>query len=333
MKTILIFLLALLPLFPSSARSADEAVRVSVFDFESSPSLAEGLGLEIAALLNAYLSVQPDLKLVERSEMEKILSELGLSGTGHVDQEEAVRIGRMVGAQVLITGRVFPIDGEMVIVSRIIGTETTRVFGNVVKGLSGDNPSGLTEEMAARIAATINERRSELLPAPVSAPDRRALIRQAVRDRPLPRVSIRIYEEQGGRPAAASVAETEMISILRDCGFEVIRPGEELSPGWVKTYLENSTAGIPRFRDRVDVLLVGEAFSETGDQTAPLFSSKGRVEIRAIEVSTGRILAIARRTETGVDLLERASAVTALEKAALEVAAILIPEILNHWSR
>ena len=53
---------------------------------------------------------------------------------------------------------------------------------------------------------------------------------------------------------------------------------------------------------------------------------------RAIEVSTGRVLAIARRTGTGADLLERASAVTALEEATLEVAAILIPEILNHWS-
>ena len=71
----------------------------------------------------------------------------------------------------------------------------------------------------------------------------------------------------------------------------------------------------------------------TGRLPHPLFSSKGRVEIRAIEVSSGRILAVARKTAAGVDLLERTSAVNALEKATVEVAAILIPEIMNRWSR
>lgn len=337
MKIFAIFLI-LLALLPAGRLDADgtavnEAVRVSVFDFETAADLPEGLGSEIADMVNAYLSAHPNLKMVERTEMQKILAELGLSGTGNVDQEQAVRIGRIVGAEILVTGRVFPIDGEMVIVARIIGTETTRVFGKVVKGIPGGKPIRLIEEVADKIASTIGDNRSELLPPAVLAEDKLELIRQAVQGRTPPRVSIRIYEEFGGRAAADSVAETEMISILTGCGFEVIQPEEELSPGRVKTYLENSTAGIPGLKDRVEILLIGEAFSETTDHTHPLFSSKGRVEIRAIEVSSGRILAVARKTASGVDLLERTSAVNALEKATIEVAAILIPEIMNRWSR
>ncbi len=70
---------------------------------------------------------------MERADIEKILGEheLGLSGT--VSADSAAKIGQLTGAKVLVTGRVFKAEGELFIVAKIIGTETSRVYGELVK--------------------------------------------------------------------------------------------------------------------------------------------------------------------------------------------------------
>jgi hypothetical protein len=48
---------------------------VAVFDFESKDENVSGLGAKVATLVNANLSAEPDLILVERAELEKVLGE------------------------------------------------------------------------------------------------------------------------------------------------------------------------------------------------------------------------------------------------------------------
>ena len=92
------------------------------------------LGPKVATLLNANLSAEPQIITVERAELEKVLGEqeLGLSGT--VSPDTAAKVGHLTGAKVLVTGRVFKADKELMMVAKIIGTETSRVYGELVKG-------------------------------------------------------------------------------------------------------------------------------------------------------------------------------------------------------
>ncbi len=96
--------------------------------------MARDLGPQIATLVNANLSAEPNLITVERAELDKALGEqeLGLSGT--VTPDSAAKVGHLTGAKVLVTGRVFKTDTELFIVAKIIGTETSRVYGELVKG-------------------------------------------------------------------------------------------------------------------------------------------------------------------------------------------------------
>lgn len=124
--------------------AADPApLTVAVFDFESKDEGVRDLGAKVAALLNAHLSAQPNLVMVERAELEKVLGEqeLGLSGT--VQPGSAARIGHLTGAQILITGRVFKVEKETFLVAKVIGTETSRVHGETVKGASPASPGDL----------------------------------------------------------------------------------------------------------------------------------------------------------------------------------------------
>src|SRR5262245_60796217 len=118
---------------PLAYSATQDVLSVAIFDFESKDEAVRDLGPKVATLVNANLSAEPQLITVERAELEKILGEqeLGLSGT--VSPETAAKVGHLTGAKVLVTGRVFKADKELVMVAKIIGTETSRVYGEIVK--------------------------------------------------------------------------------------------------------------------------------------------------------------------------------------------------------
>src|SRR5438067_11864087 len=134
--------------------SSPMILSVAIFDFESKDEAVRDLGPKVATLLNANLSAEPQIITVERADLEKILGEheLGLSGT--VSPDTAAKVGHLTGAKVLVTGRVFRADKELVIVAKIIGTETSRVYGELVKGQAGAPITDLASDLAKKIALT-----------------------------------------------------------------------------------------------------------------------------------------------------------------------------------
>ena len=134
MKTKPIVLLGLLLAVTTICPAAQDILTVAVFDFESKDEPVRDLGPKVATLVNATLSTEPKLITVERAELEKVLGEqeLGLSGT--VSPDTAAKVGHLTGANVLVTGRVFKADKELILVAKVIGTETSRVYGETVKG-------------------------------------------------------------------------------------------------------------------------------------------------------------------------------------------------------
>jgi hypothetical protein len=123
---------------------------VAVFDFESKDEAVRDLGPKVATLVNASLSADPDVITVERAELDKALGEqeAGLSGT--ISPDTAAKVGQLTGAQVLVTGRVFKADEQTIIVAKIIGTETSRVYGEMVTGKPGALITDLSAELAKK---------------------------------------------------------------------------------------------------------------------------------------------------------------------------------------
>ncbi len=315
-----------------AAEGEAEPVTVAVFDFEAPAGNLREIGPQVADLLAAGLSGQSGIKLVERAELKRVLAELGLGKTGIVAAEEAAEVGKVIGARILVIGRVFTIDSELVIVARTIGTETTRVFADSAQGALSGPLAPVILELGEKIGSTISERRAELAPKAAAAPDSAAGLRERMAGKKLPRVWVKIEEEHLSRPVIDPAAETEFILILRCCGFEVVEGGQEILSDWARKYFRDSAAEVPPLEE-VDVLIVGEAFSEGGGRTGNLVTAKGRLEVRALDARTGEILAVDRRTETAVDLAETIAAKTALETAARAAAVGIIPEMTDNWTR
>jgi hypothetical protein len=164
MKTRILLIWALLLAAGTIIRAAQpDILTVAIFNFDSQDEAVRDLGSKVADLVNANLSAEPNLITVERAELNKVLGEqeLGLSGT--VNPDSAAKIGQLTGAKVLVTGRVFKVDNQTVIVAKVIGTETSRVYGEMVQGGSSAKLVDLSADLAKKIAADISAKSATLV--------------------------------------------------------------------------------------------------------------------------------------------------------------------------
>lgn len=293
-------LLALLLSIGPLARAAQpEVLTVAVFDFESRDEAVRDLGPKVATLLNANLSAQPDLITVERAELDKVLSEqeLGLAGT--VSPASAAKVGQLTGAKVLVTGRVFRVENQTMMVAKVIGTETGRVYGEMVQGPPTLSIVDLSSNLAAKVAAVVLEKGDTLVAKVPTREERVTRIKLALAGKSLPVVSVKIGERHYGPHIIDPAAETELSLFLQDCGFKLADA--------------NST-------QKAEVEISGDAFSAFGLQKGNLISCKARVELKVRDVATGNLLLEDRQTSVGVDVAEQTAAKTALQGAAGELA-------------
>src|SRR6476660_5518980 len=131
---------------------APEIYPAALFPFEERGAGVRDVGAKVTDILFAKLAARPELYLVDRSDLKKILGELELNISGIVKANEANKIGQMTGAKILISGSVIQVDKKTYLVAKIVGTETSRVLGASVDGKSSDELGPLVEKLAEQVA-------------------------------------------------------------------------------------------------------------------------------------------------------------------------------------
>lgn len=275
-------------------------------------------GGKLTDLLFAALVAEPALVLIEREDIRTLLDEQALNLSGLANPAEAIRVGQLTGAKILVTGSVLRVDNSLYLVAKVIGTETSRVLGASVKGTARDDLGKLAEGLAAEIVKVVTERGGDLLPKTVTRDDRLAALRKALPAGDRPTLLVEIEEQHLGAAAAIAgaagtavidpAAETELTLFAKETGFDVIDAKQGK-------------------RSNAAVVLQGEAFSEPAARHGNLVSAKARLEVKAIDQATGRVLAIDRQTTVATDLSEQIAAKTALQEAAAMIAERLLRTI------
>jgi TolB-like protein len=311
------FALLLVPaaLMVSSLRAAERETKpanvypVAILPFQERGADVKGDADRVADLLFASLVADPSLCLVDRSEITKLIQEQELNLSGVVSVDQATKAGQVTGAKILVTGSVFQVNNTVYLIAKIIGTETTRVVGASVKGNVRDDLGKLVESLGAEVAKTIGKRADELVAKPASREDRIATLKKRLGDAKRPAVMIELPERHVGLPAIDPAAETELSLFCTELGFKVIDGKEGKATN-------------------ADLLLRGEAFSESAMRHGNLISVKARLELKAVDPGTGKVVAVDRQTSVAVDLAEQIAAKTALQEAAAAVAERLLPKIV-----
>ena len=309
--TLAIFLMTV-SVLPAQEKADDQhaVYPVAILPFQERGRDAADLGPQVTDLLFAKLVANPDMYLVEREDINKLLEEKELNLSGLVNPGQAIQVGYLTGAKIIVTGSVVIAGDSQYLVAKVIGTETSRVRGASAKGRIDDDLDELVEKLAASVATTISERASELIAKPVVLEDRIAAIGEKLGKRKRPSVWIEITERHIGQATIDPAAETEFGLICKELGFDVIdhKEGD---------------------RNTADVLVVGEGFSQFASRHGNLISVKGRVELKATNRETGKLLASDRQVSLAVDLAEQIAGKAALQEAAANIAGRLLPKIVE----
>jgi TolB-like protein len=110
--------------FPAGQRSVAALAPFSIRGTEAeTPLLAF---INESALVS--LSGNPGLSLVERSRLDAVRAEQNLLRQGLLDTDDAIEVGKLLGAQYMITGQVIPMSTQAIIFGRVIHVETGEII-------------------------------------------------------------------------------------------------------------------------------------------------------------------------------------------------------------
>ncbi len=292
------------------AEEQGPAYVVAVLPFEASGEELKDLAPEVSLLINTFLTGKEGISLVERDNLDKTLSEMEIGISGTVAADTAARIGHITGAKILITGRIFAVQNELFFVAKIIGTETSQVFGESVNISLREKHSEAVKQLADKIAKTVLAKGETLIAKKKQAQDSLEDLRYLLEGREnLPSISVTINEGHIGRIVLDPAAETEVNMVLSSLGFNLLDAATTI--------------------EQPDIEISGEAFSEFGMRNGNLVSCKARVEVKVLTPTTGKILAVDRQTEVAVDLSEQIAGKTALQNAAKKIAIRIVPKIVK----
>ena len=300
---------------PTAAAGADDKEKgkeravhpVAILTFDERGPMAKDLGPKVVDLLFAKMVVKPDFYLVERAELKKVFDEQLLNVSGAVKADEAVKVGQLTGAKLIVTGTVVQVDKKLYLVAKLIGTETGRVAGASAEGAISDDLGTLVGKLADELDAAIAKQGDKLVPKPVPAVDRFAALNKKIGKATRPVLMVKVSEKHIGLPAIDPAAQTEIMLFAKEAGFGLIDSDESKS--------------------KVDVMITGEGFSEVAGRVGGLVSVRARLEVKAVDRRTGNVLAVDRQTVVVIDASEQVAGKTALQNAAADLAERLLPKL------
>ena len=169
----------------SAAALTAEPLRISVLYFGNtagSPEL-EWLEKGMTDMLLTDLSLSDAVNTIEREELEKIIAEQKFSNSGLTDDSTQIELGKMLAAELILTGSFIEAGGIIRIDTKLLDSETgslrtavkaegplqnifeieTEIVKNIFKGLELEVPEGVEGSKASSVAAAESYYRGMLL--------------------------------------------------------------------------------------------------------------------------------------------------------------------------
>ena len=272
---------------------------VAVLPFESRDRQAAStdMGKSVAELLNIALMESGNADMVERAELDVALNELQLSAVGLTSKESQVKLGRFIGAKILITGSLCKSGSKNFVIVKIIGTETSRVLGASASGT--EDFTSLVPMLAPKVSAILVKQSAKLLPKEQNKEEVLSRLKKVVQGKQR-KVFVKVKED-----IALSVpdpaAETELKKLLLALDFQVVNTQNE-----------------------ADYAVIGEAIAANAGNYHKFTSAAARLEL-SIYNKDKKLLATGAARETLAGGTYIIAAKEAIAQTALKLAGDFFP--------
>ena len=272
-------------------------VAVLPFEARDRQAASTDMGKSVAELLNVALMESGNADMVERAELDAALNELQLSAVGLTSKESQVKLGRFIGAKILITGSLFKSGSKNFVIVKIIGTETSRVMGASASG--SENFTDLVPMLAPKVSAILEKQSAKLLPQELDNDTVTLQLKKIVKGNKR-KVFVKVKEDIAvAVPDPA--AETELKKLLLALDFQVVNT-----------------------RGEADFAITGEAIAANAGSFHKFTSAASRLEL-SIFNKDKKLLATSAARETLAGGTYIIAAKEAIAQTALKLAGVLFP--------
>ena len=141
-------------IMPLTARAEFRKTKIAVFDFQLQGEGFEtaDMGKIVAEWLITALVKEGRFDVIERRLLEKILQEQKLGMSGIITEDSAVKLGKLLGAKIIISGSVMRFQKIIEVNSRIIEVESASIIAaESVKSTTTTRLEDLVIQMAKKI--------------------------------------------------------------------------------------------------------------------------------------------------------------------------------------
>ena len=243
---------------------------------------------------------------------------------------------------------------------RIIDTQTSEVAALRHLSPEADGVLALADGTVAKITERLNDVTAVQATAgdddPYAGEIRR--LRKLLEGRKLPTLAVCVPESHIGTWVPDPAGENEMIRVLSDIGYPVVDIStlmERESPSWWANLFHGPAEGregtearltiggrsaheimqnkrIAKVREKADIFIIGEAFSEHAGETHGFQSCRARVEVKAIDTRTESVAAALSKHAAGADIAELIAGKKALRTAGGQTGLELARKLANHFA-
>lgn len=138
-----LFDMSIAQLIDYSSINIEKGTPVSVIHFTTEKAALKSSAEYFSEQMNFSLSRNKAFRVVERKDMQKIIAELKLQSAGIIDDATAAKAGKLMGARMIFTGRVYEVGETYEIFMKMLRVETGEVLS--VNKLKIDSKLGLAK--------------------------------------------------------------------------------------------------------------------------------------------------------------------------------------------
>lgn len=125
---------SVVPVINEENKMLQKPTRVAIISFDNSSGKESeygDLGGPLRDMLTSDLNSVENLSMVDRQALQKVLEEQNLNNSKKFDQSTATKIGKLLGAEMIITGTYFEMFGSLRVDAKLINVETGEIAFSV----------------------------------------------------------------------------------------------------------------------------------------------------------------------------------------------------------